>query len=272
MLLIKLKNSNIEITENTLIVGENGSGKTFLLESILKLNKNANVFYNNKEVKSCYPLFGYHNQSAFLPSNYTVEEVLKQRTKEFSAVVERFSLDINKKIHQLSGGQQQLLSVIQAFLGNNPIVILDEPLNNLDEVVKDKLIHWMREQKKLIISTNHNNGIFLSLFRNTVILENRKIIYSGDLQDAYNSKILNVSNKFGTVFDYGSFFFRPEWTRFSQDTRYESNCVITNIHWSGSFYTVYFTINNNRFHGNHYTEKPLALGNAFVNFKMRIPK
>jgi ABC-2 type transport system ATP-binding protein len=270
MLSIKYMDQNININKNCLIIGENGSGKTYFIQSILGFNTNATVKVNGIQQKNAFPTFGYHLQNSYLPEQYKVKDVLRNRINDYNDVLETFNFNEEESISNLSGGQKQLLSVVQSVLGKNSIVLMDEPLNNIDQVTRTKLISWLKSQDKLVIASGHFNEEIFSLFEKVIIFDKRKIIYCGDIKDGYYHSDVNISSKFGDIYKQEGFLFRPEWTRFSQDSRYEFNCEITDIEWRGGYQRIKFTINNTKCEGNHYTDKQLTLGKAFVNFKMRI--
>lgn len=263
----------MNIDRNCIIVGDNGSGKTYFLQQILGLNKRKfEVYVNSKSIEKPYPVFGYHMQDSFLPENKTVLEILKTRSKNYEEIVDRFNLNLKSFVRDLSGGNKQLLSVLQSFLGKNEIVILDEPLNNLDESKSRLLMDWIKDQQKIVISTGHFNEKLYSTFPLTMVFEEREILFFGNTEDAFYNKDKKISDKFGIVFDCDSFMFRPEWTRFSQDDRYEPNCEILKKKWCGSYYEVEFLYDGKKYYGNHYTDKNLILGLGYVNFKQRIQK
>jgi ABC-type multidrug transport system ATPase subunit len=81
--------------------------------------------------------------------------------KQAQALMEELELEpLHKKlIRNLSGGQQKLVSLALAFIGDRPVQIFDEPTNELDPVVRrriwDKLLSLHRQGKTIIIVT-HN--------------------------------------------------------------------------------------------------------------------
>jgi ABC-type multidrug transport system ATPase subunit len=81
--------------------------------------------------------------------------------KQTQALMEELELEpLRKKlIRHLSGGQQKLVSLALAFIGDRPVQIFDEPTNELDPVVRhriwDKLLSLHRQGKTIIIVT-HN--------------------------------------------------------------------------------------------------------------------
>lgn len=271
MLSVECTSGNvISIKENCLIVGSNGSGKTYFLQSISKLNAaNCSVWWNGTKVSKPYPIIGYHSQDSYLPNNMTVQEVFKVRGASCDDV-EMFGISPNTKVDRLSGGQQQIISVLQAFKGMNSVVVLDEPLNNIDTHNRRLLVDWMGKQEKRIIASGHFNDEMMKLFPEVIVFKDKAMIYHGSLKSAYFSPDVDISGAFGEVYKTEEFLFRPEWTRFSQDARYTPNCEIRHIEWRGGYSRVEFDINKNTYQGNHYTDKQLECGPAFVNFKMRV--
>lgn len=148
------------------LFGHNGSGKTTLIKLILgllnKLKGDIKVFgYSNTQeniAKNISYLSQYPNIDRDFP--ISVRELIELTCKTqgncpykaHEHLNEFNSLDtIDKKIGQLSGGQLQKALISRALIGKKPILILDEPFNNLDERSEIQLV-------KLIKQLNHEQG------------------------------------------------------------------------------------------------------------------
>jgi ABC-type multidrug transport system ATPase subunit len=160
------------------LLGPNGAGKSTLVNQIAGITrptsggiqlfgidvvKNPEVIpeYVALQPQHVHALWDLYPQEALL---YTaqlrhVSETLAR--KQTQALMEELELEpLRKKlIGRLSGGQQKLVSLALAFIGDRPIQIFDEPTNELDPVVRrrvwDKLLCLHRQGKTIILVT-HN--------------------------------------------------------------------------------------------------------------------
>ncbi len=118
------------------IVGESGSGKSTLFELIIgeqkpfsgsiKREKIAQVFQD--PYSSFHPSYNILNQ---------IEEVAS--TSDLAFYMEKLNLEhylLDKKPHELSGGQLQRCSILRALLMKPDIILADEPTSALDNVVQ----------------------------------------------------------------------------------------------------------------------------------------
>ncbi len=153
-----LKGVDIEIKKGEIvsIVGSSGAGKTTLLQILgtLDLPNSGNLFFNDKDVSSFSKkelanfrnknigfIFQFHH---LLPEFTALENICipafiakknkKEAEEKALKLLKRLGLEnrANHKPNQLSGGEQQRVSVARALI-NDPLVILaDEPSGNLD--------------------------------------------------------------------------------------------------------------------------------------------
>ncbi len=82
---------------------------------------------------------------------------IKKRTKEAIALVGLEGLE-NRYPHELSGGQQQRVALARALAPRPALVLLDEPLSNLDVQVRLRL----RQEVRDILKTTGTSGVFVT--------------------------------------------------------------------------------------------------------------
>ena len=160
------------------LLGPNGAGKSTLVNQIAGIThptsgsiqlfgidvvKNPEVIpeYVALQPQHVYSLWDLYPQEALL---YTAQlrHISEARArKQTQALMEELGLEpLRKKlIGRLSGGQQKLVSLALAFIGDRPVQIFDEPTNELDPVVRrrvwEKLLS-LHQQGKTIIIVTHN--------------------------------------------------------------------------------------------------------------------
>jgi branched-chain amino acid transport system ATP-binding protein len=138
------------------ILGRNGTGKTTLLATIMGLStrhrghiKIDGVDLSNQRTSSRSLLgVGYVPQTRGIFRSLTVEENLSTglKGKPRSALLEAYEMFPRlgeRRRHlgqQLSGGEQQMLSIARTLLGKPSVLLLDEPLEGLAPVICDELM------------------------------------------------------------------------------------------------------------------------------------
>ena len=85
--------------------------------------------------------------------------------------------------NQLSGGEQQMLSIGRALMGNPSLLLLDEPLEGLAPVIVDALIaalHRLRQEDGLaIVLVEQHARLALEFAARSVVLDRGKVVYDG---------------------------------------------------------------------------------------------
>lgn len=177
-------------------IGENGAGKSTFMKIITGLTYPTSGTYsimgkeNNREREKMRRYIGSMIEEPALYPNYTILQNLElQRTlvgnPDKSAndkVLELVGLsDVkNKKVHTLSMGMKQRVSIAMALIGNPQILILDEPINGLDPkniVALRTLLQKLNEEKNItiFISSHILNELYL-LATDYIFIHKGKII------------------------------------------------------------------------------------------------
>ena len=93
--------------------------------------------------------------------------------------------------HQLSGGQQQRVAIARALVYNPPVILMDEPLSNLDAKLREEARAWLRglivEMQLSALVVTHDQGEAMAMSDRILLLNNGVIEQEGTPQDMYNS-------------------------------------------------------------------------------------
>ncbi len=115
-------------------------------------------------------------------------EDLKRMVKETLALVGLEGLE-DRPAPQLSGGQQQRLALARALVRRPKLLLLDEPLSNLDAKLRERMRVELRElQRRLGITTvyvTHDQGEALFLSHRIAVMQNGEIVQEGAPRDLY---------------------------------------------------------------------------------------
>lgn len=180
-----LDNVSLQVKKGTIcgIIGRNGSGKTVLFKCIcglLQINEGS-ILVDKKEIGAIIEEPGFLKQysgkqnlrllaSMSGKENIDIEKVLKAVGLEHAG---------RKKVGKYSMGMRQRLGIAQAIMENQSILILDEPMNGLDNKGVDeirKLILDLKNEGRSIILASHNREDIQILCDQVYEMDNGKII------------------------------------------------------------------------------------------------
>ena len=187
------------------LLGENGAGKTTTFRIILGLinASSGNVTLDGKKIDySLTDKIGYVTEERSLLTKMTVKDqillygVLKGMSednilKEMRKWLKKFQiLDYeNRKIKELSKGNQQKIQFIAAVINNPKLLILDEPFSGLDPINVEMLKKAIIELQKAgcsIIFSSHQMEQIEDFCEKLVILSHGKVVVAGYLKDIKN--------------------------------------------------------------------------------------
>ncbi len=235
-----LNNVNLEIEDGELftLLGPSGCGKTTLLRIIAGFIKptEGEIFLSGKNITNVSPELrniGIVFQSYALFSHMDVLENVKYglklkklSKKQIEETAENYLelVDLydyrNRRITELSGGQQQRVALARSLAVEPEILLLDEPLSNLDASLREKMREEIRNvQKKLNITTifvTHDQKEALTISDRIAVFNKGQCVQVDSPIQLYNkptnSFIANFVGESNTIIDDkgNEIFVRPE--------------------------------------------------------------
>lgn len=205
------------------IMGQNGCGKTTLLKCIANLLpvKTNTIFINGKDTTT-YSIKNLARQIAFVPQHTPLdfefsafETVLMGRnpyqthlqneSQEDWDIVEECMKKTNTwhlrfaTLSEMSGGEMQRVLLARALAQQTPIMLLDEPLSNLDISHQFEIIKLLRtisqNEKKTILLIVHDLNMAIRYCQSLLLLHNHSIVYHGDIDKGLTPQ--NIKDYFG---------------------------------------------------------------------------
>jgi branched-chain amino acid transport system ATP-binding protein len=184
--------------ETLAVLGRNGVGKTTLLVTIMghtRLHGGA-ISFIGRDITTLPPYrrvrlgIGFVPQEREIFPSLTVEENLTvaQRPGDWTLpkVYDFFpSLAERRRNHgnQLSGGEQQMLAIGRALMGNPVLLLMDEPLEGLAPVIVDALLAGLERLKRegdlALLLVEQHAQLALELAQSAIVLDRGVIVFAG---------------------------------------------------------------------------------------------
>ena len=286
--IIKELDFSVKKGEFVSFIGESGSGKTTFLKCLAGLEKinSGRITLNNKVLNGKdvfikphlrkigfifqdYPLFPHLNvfdnikinlkQSYFKNIDYYTELL------GLGSLLKRFP-------HELSGGEQQRVSIARALVREPDLLLMDEPFSNLDSAIKSKI---QDEIYKILKKTNTTTILVTHDIKDTFDISDKLLVFKAGIAqqfdnpeemycnpvNCYCAEILGDLNKINI--DNRNLFIRPENINLVEKSKYKIK--VEKISFLGKEYKIQANFNGDSIY--FYNSKPLKNSkNLFIDF------
>ncbi|MBE0701198.1 MAG: ATP-binding cassette domain-containing protein, partial [Acholeplasmataceae bacterium] len=184
------------------LLGTNGAGKTTTFRMIMGLLEptEGQVLYNGSKV-------GYHNvneigymiEERSLLTKITVKELMlyfgQLKDMDIKTILQRLDYWLDrfhipeykdKKIKELSKGNQQKIQFISAIINNPKLLVLDEPFSGLDPINTALFVEVIRDFQKqgsMVVFSSHQLDHVESFCEELIVLEKGEAVIEGRLED-----------------------------------------------------------------------------------------
>lgn len=217
-----LKGVNLQMEKGKIhiLLGNNGSGKSTIINCMLKLLKydRGSITLDGEEIEELSNLVYFKKVSALLESSVNVYDNLsaEENIRYFAGLnrinikkfdkhldyIKEFKLEnhLDKKVGDYSRGMKQKLSLIIALISDPDYLLLDEPTLGLDFESTNNIIKILKklaiEQNKSILITSHQIDVIEKLEGELLFLNDGKVEhfnimdYSNSISDSYNVKFI----------------------------------------------------------------------------------
>ena len=205
------------------LLGPNGAGKTTAFYMIIGLVRpdGGQVFFLDEEItgKPVYQRakmgMGYLAQEPSIFRGLTVEQNIlciletlpitkQERKRRLESLLQELHLEklAKKKALSLSGGERRRLEITRALATRPRLILLDEPLANIDPITIEDLKEIIRHLKAKGISiliTDHNAREIFSIVERSYLIQDGSVIVSGTKEQLLSCEKA-IDSYFGTHF------------------------------------------------------------------------
>ncbi|WP_096704833.1 ABC transporter ATP-binding protein [Magnetospirillum sp. 15-1] len=181
------------------VLGRNGVGKSTLMKTIVgqtrlrqgEIRFGSDTISGHSSYRRSRMGIGYVPQTRDIFPSLTVEENLLIAARPGKWTLERvFDLFPNlaarrgNKGTEISGGEQQMLAIGRALMGNPSLLLLDEPMEGLAPVIVEQLLeafHALRQDGDLaLILVEQYVNLALNFSPTTIVLDRGRVVFSGE--------------------------------------------------------------------------------------------
>jgi branched-chain amino acid transport system ATP-binding protein len=206
-----LKGISCSIDEGTIVtfLGANGAGKSTTIRAIcgLKVIDSGEIWYNGERIDGNYPQniikkgIGHVPEGRALFPYMTVQENLKvgaflqKDKKQIHRTLEEIYVNFpilkeRQQARTLSGGEQQMLAIARALMGNPKLLLLDEPTLGLSPMMVSqigKIVKEIHQRGVSVVLVEQNAKLALGVAHQCYVFETGRIAICGETKDMLNN-------------------------------------------------------------------------------------
>ena len=269
--IIKELDFSVKKGEFVSFIGESGSGKTTFLKCLAGLEKinSGKITLNNKILNDKdifikphlrkigfifqdYPLFPHLNTLDNIKIN--LKESYYTNLDYFIDLMGLSNL-LKRFPHELSGGEQQRVSIARALVREPDLLLMDEPFSNLDSAIKSKI---QNEIYKILKKTNTTTILVTHDIKDTFDISDKLLVFKAGIvqqfdnpeemycnpANCYCAKMLGELNQI--QIENKEFYIRPEKIKIVKDSKYKVK--VEKISFVGKEYKIEATLNGDIIH------------------------
>ena len=193
-------------SETVSIIGRNGVGKTTLLATIMGHTTlhSGRVSLHGKDISSLATYrrvtagLGYVPQEREIFPSLTLRENLEVAARPGTWTMEtvyelfpRLAERAENRGNQLSGGEQQMLAIGRALIGNPSVLLMDEPSEGLAPVIVEELARAVKRLSQTsglaIILVEQNSRLALDIAPRALVMDRGRIVFDGPSETLRNA-------------------------------------------------------------------------------------
>ena len=191
-------------------IGPNGAGKSTTIRTLLGLIKkssgSAEIFGMDCEKDKVKILaevgylpgevFYYDNMRAIDLLRYSASFYKKDCSKRITELADALSLDLNKKIEDMSLGNKKKVGIVQGLLHSPRLIILDEPTSGLDPLMQRTffdLIQRENERGATVLFSSHILGEVQRICNRVAIIKEGRIVDLRSIEELRKNSYKKVS-------------------------------------------------------------------------------
>ena len=195
----------LDAGETVSIIGRNGVGKSTLLATIMGHTTlhGGRVLLHGKDISQIATYsrvnsgLGYVPQEREIFPSLTLKENLEVAARPGTWTIEtvyelfpRLAERADNRGNQLSGGEQQMLAIGRALIGNPSVLLMDEPSEGLAPVIVEELARAVKRLAKggglSMILVEQNSRLALDIAARAVVMDRGRIVFDGPSETLRN--------------------------------------------------------------------------------------